>query len=220
MANRFFSYLLDLLFPPRCVFCGGLLKGGESGFCSHCQSSLPWTAGMQGEQHLKFISLCASPLWYRDSVPASFHRYKFDGRTGYAKVYGALMAQCVQDHLRDRYDLITWVPLSDRRRKARGYDQAFLLAQAAALELDDVAAETLRKGQDIAAQSSLEDDSRRRANVLGVYELSDPELISGKRILLVDDIVTTGATLSECARMLRTGGAADVVAVTLARARG
>lgn len=220
MAARFFSHLLDLLFPPRCVFCGGLLRRGEDGICARCQTSLPWALEEAGEQTREFVSLCVSPLWYRDPVPASFHRYKFGGRTGYAKVYGRLMAQCVQDHLRGRYDLITWVPLSDRRRKDRGYDQAFLLAQAVALELGDVAAETLHKEQDVAAQSSLEDDARRRANVLGVYEVPDPELVAGKRILLVDDVVTTGATLSECARTLRAAGAADVVAVTLARARG
>ena len=141
MAARFFSHLLDLLFPPRCVFCGGLLRRGEDGICARCQTSLPWALEEGGEQTREFVSLGVSPLGYRDPVPASFHRYKFGGRTGYAKVYGRLMAQCVQDHLRGRYELITGVPLSDRRRKDRGYDQAFLLAQAAALELGDVAAE-------------------------------------------------------------------------------
>jgi len=130
------------------------------------------------------------------------------------------MAQCVQDHLAGRYDLITWVPLSEQRRKARGYDQAMLLAEAAALELGDVAAETLAKVRDTSAQSGLgKDDSARRANVLGAYRPTDPELIAGQRILLMDDVVTTGSTLSECARTLRTAGAADVVCVTLARAR-
>ena len=119
-----------------------------------------------------------------------------------------------------RYDLITWVPLSEQRRKARGYDQAMLLAEAAALELGDVAAETLAKVRDTSAQSGLgKDDSARRANVLGAYRPTDPELIDGQRILLMDDVVTTGSALSECARTLRTAGAADVVCVTLARAR-
>lgn len=220
MAKRFWNHLLDLLFPPKCVFCGKLLGDGERGYCARCQTALPWTGHTDFGQSCEFVSLCVSPLWYRDAVPASFHRYKFGGRTGYAKVYGKLMAQCVRDHLGDRYDLITWVPLSARRKASRGFDQAFLLAQAAALELDDVAAETLRKQQEVAAQSSLTDDERRRANVFGAYQAPDPELVSGKRILLVDDVITTGSTLSECARILRTAGAADVVAVTLARARG
>lgn len=212
--------LLDLLFPPKCVFCKKLLRKGEDGICARCQEHLPRCVGPEAEQTLEFISLCASPLWYQDQVRESFHRYKFKGSRGYAKVYGRLMAQCVRDHLAGRYDLITWVPLSEQRRKARGYDQAMLLAEAAALELEDVAAETLVKVRDTGAQSGLgRDDSARRANVLGAYRPTDPELIAGQRVLLMDDVVTTGSTLSECARTLRTAGAADVVCVTLARAR-
>lgn len=212
--------LLDLIFPPKCVFCGRLLRRGEDGICARCQEHLPWCVGPEAEQSMEFISLCASPLWYQDEVRESFHRYKFKGSRGYAKVYGRLMAQCVRDHLAGRYDLITWVPLSEQRRKSRGYDQAMLLAEAAALELGDVAAETLTKVRETGAQSGLgKDDSARRANVLGAYRPTDPELIAGQRVLLMDDVVTTGSTLSECARTLRTAGAADVVCVTLARAR-
>lgn len=111
------------------------------------------------------------------------------------------------------------MPLSEKRKKERGYDQAFLLASAAALELNDVAVETLRKGRDNAAQSGLEGEAERRANVLGAYQPVDPELVEGKRVLIIDDVVTTGSTLSECARMLRSMGASDVVCATLARAR-
>lgn len=212
--------ILDLLFPPRCVFCGKILKQGESGFCDHCQRELPWILGQEAEQKPEFISLCASPLWYQGEVRESIHRYKFSDRNCYAKTYGKLVAQCVTDHLAGKYDLITWVPLSAKSLKRRGYDQAMLLAMAAALELGEVAVETLRKRRDTNAQSGLKDDSARRANVLGAYEVVDPVLIEGKRILLIDDVVTTGSTLSECARTLRTYGAEDVVCATLTRARG
>ena len=126
----------------------------------------------------------------------------------------------VHDHLDGRWDLITWVPLADQRRRERGYDQAFLLASAAALELGEVAVETLRKGRNTEAQSGLDDDAARRANVLGAYTAVDAELVEGKRVLLIDDVITTGATISECARILRTVGAREVVCATLARARG
>lgn len=211
--------LLDLLFPPRCVFCKSILKRGETGLCDHCQSELPWIVGQAAEQTPEFISCCASPLWYQGEVRESIHRYKFSDRNGYAKTYGRLVAQCVTDHLAGRYDLITWVPLSARSLKKRGYDQAMLLAMATALELGEVAVETLRKARDTDAQSSLKEDSARRANVLGAYEVVDPVLVEGKRFLLIDDVVTTGSTLSECARVLRTYGAADVVCATLTRAR-
>ncbi len=217
--SRLLDVLLDLLFPPRCVFCAKLLDTGEHDLCGRCQRELPWLTEEQAEQQGEWFSLCVSPLRYQDKVRESIHRYKFDGRRGYYKAYGTLLAQCISDHLTGRYDLITWVPLSRRRRRERGYDQAFLLASAAALALGEVAVETLRKDRNTPAQSGLEDAARRRANVLGVYSPVDPELVAGKRVLLLDDVVTTGATLSECARVLRTAGASDVVCAALARAR-
>lgn len=214
----FFHYLLDLLFPPRCVFCGKILSAGEKDLCANCQRTLPWLTEGMAEQPGEFFSLCASPLQYRDAVRDSLHRYKFKGQRGYAQAYGRLVAQCVRDHLAGQYDLITWVPLSERRRKERGYDQAMLLAMAVALELDDVAVETLRKPRNTNAQSRITDAEARRANVLGAYETVDPELVRDKRCLIIDDIITTGSTISECARTLRTEGASGVVCATLARA--
>ena len=193
------SWLLDLLFPPRCVFCGKLLATGERDFCARCQRELPWLEGPAAEQTGEFFSLCAAPLRYQGVVRDSIRRYKFKGRQGYHKAYGKLVAQCVHDHLAGKYDLITWVPLSEKRKRERGYDQAFLLASAAALELGDVAVETLRKSRHTDAQSGLEGEAERQANVLGAYTAVDPELLAGKRVLLIDDVVTTGATFSECA---------------------
>ena len=213
------GFVLDLLFPPKCVFCGKVLDTGETGLCRRCQRELPWLTGGEAELTGEFFSLCAAPLRYQDKVRDSIRRYKFMGRRGYYKVYGRLVAQCVHDHLAGKYDLITWVPLSEKRKKERGYDQAFLLASAAALELGDVAVETLRKARNTDPQSGLEEESARRANVLGAYTVVDPELVAGKRVLLIDDVVTTGSTFSECARTLRTVGAADVVCAALARAR-
>ncbi|MBP1736846.1 MAG: hypothetical protein H6Q60_727 [Oscillospiraceae bacterium] len=213
------SGFLDLLFPPKCIFCRGLLLRGERHICSGCRNALPWLHGTAAEQAGESFSLAVSPLRYNDAVRSSFHRYKFKDCRGYSEAYGALVAECVRDHLSGRYDLITWVPLSKQRRKARGYDQAMLLAMAAALRLDDVAVETLKKVRHTDAQSGLEGDGERHANILNAYEAADPELVAGRRVLLIDDIMTTGATLSECARVLRAAGASGVVCATLARAR-
>ena len=216
--SRALSVLLDLLFPPKCVFCGKLLRSGEREVCAACGRDLPWLTGAAGEQRCEFVSLAVSPLRYEGAVRESIHRCKFSGRQGYAGAYGKLVAGCVREHLSGRWNLITWVPLSPGRRKERGYDQAFLLASAAALELGDVAVETLRKSRNNPAQSGIRDEAARRANVLGAYEIVDPELIRGRRVLLLDDVITTGSTVSECARVLRTFGAEDVVCATLARA--
>lgn len=210
--------ILDLLFPPRCAFCRKLLRRGENGICAVCEKSLPYTAG-GGKQKGDFVDLCVSPLYYEGSVREALLRYKFKGTTAYAAVFGRLLADCVRENLAGEYDLISWVPLSSRRLRERGYDQAMLLAMAMALELGDVAAEVLKKTADVAPQSETGSAEKRRANISGAYQAPDTELISGKRILLVDDIVTTGSTFSECARTLGLAGAERVVCAAVARSR-
>lgn len=212
------SALLDLLFPPKCPFCGKLLKKGQGLLCPDCQRDLPWTQGEQ--QKTEFVSRCVSPLWYRDLVRLSHHRYKFCGVQAYAVPYARLMTQCVNDRLQGEFDMITWVPLSPLRRWRRGYDQAQLLAERLGEELDMPCEPLLKKVRNTRAQSGLKGESQRRANVLGAYSVHRDARPEGRRILLVDDVVTTGATLSECARMLLSAGAAQVVCVTLAMAGG
>jgi len=212
------SELLDLLFPPKCPFCGKLLEEGQALLCPNCQRDLPWIQGKQAERKLEFVDLCASPMWYQDNVRKSHHRYKFSGVLAYVEPYVTLMEQCVADHLAGCFDVVAWVPLSRKRLRKRGYDQSQLLAQRLAEKLGVPCERLLKKVRDTKAQSDLERESERRANVLGAYETYPGAEVAGRRILLVDDVVTTGSTLSECARMLRTAGAAGVVCVTLASA--
>ncbi|HBD87042.1 MAG TPA: amidophosphoribosyltransferase [Clostridiales bacterium] len=210
--------ILDLLFPPRCAFCRKLLRRGESGMCAGGEVDLPYTKG-GGKQKGDFVNLCVSPLYYEGNVREALLRYKFKGATANAVVFGRLLADCAREHLAGEYDLISWVPLSGRRLRERGYDQAMLLAMAVALELDDVAVEVLKKNADVAPQSETGGAEKRRGDISGAYETADPELIAGKRILLIDDIVTTGSTFSECARTLGLSGADSVVCAAVARSR-
>ncbi|WP_292919823.1 phosphoribosyltransferase family protein, partial [Oscillibacter sp. CAG:155] len=103
--------------------------------------------------------------------------------------------------------------------RSRGYAQARLLAESACRLWGVRPEQLLRKTADNPAQSGLTEAAARRANVLGVYETPVPEKVQGRRVLLVDDICTTGATLAECARTLRDAGAADVMSVCVALAR-
>lgn len=215
---RFLSDILDLLFPPKCIFCGRFLKKRADCICPSCAGTLPYTKGAKALVKGDFFDVCASPLLYEGNVRKSILRYKFRGAAAYADCYGGLLADCIREHLAGKFNLISWVPLSSKRAKDRGYDQAMLLALAAALALDDVAVETLVKNSNIQAQSSISDRDKRRQNVSGVYGLKDPELVAGKNVLLIDDIITTGATLNECARTLLLGGAESVVCAALARA--
>lgn len=216
--GRLISGLLDLLFPPKCAFCRRLVKSNNNLLCPACRANLPYTED-GGAQHGDFFRLCISALYYEDTVREALLRYKFQGSSGYAGTFGRLLADCIRANLRGQYDLISWVPLSRERLRERGYDQAMLLAQAAALELQDVAVSTLDKVRNAEKQSGVGSAEKRRANISGAYRVADAELIQGRRILLIDDIVTTGATLSECARTLLEGGASEVVCATVARGR-
>lgn len=218
-VNPFFTRLLDLLYPPKCVFCGRILRDGEEGLCGKCREDLPWIGPDVPELVCPPVKRCAAPLWYRDAVRESFHRYKFGGRDFYAPRYAMLMAQCVREQLGLGFDLICWAPLSPKRLRKRGYDQAELLARALAAELDRPAVPALRKVRETVAQSSLEDEAERARNAAGAYECTDRLAVRGKRVLLVDDIVTTGSTLSNCARVLLDAGAEEVWAAVFARAR-
>ena len=214
MPRGFFSRLLDLLFPPRCTFCRRFLKSEEKCICEECGKTLPYVenGGRKGE----FFSVCVSPLYYKDKVRAAILRFKFKNATNYTSCFGKILAECISGKLKGKYDYITWVPLSPKRLKKRGYDQAALLAMATALELDDVAIEILRKPIDVPAQSGMGAPEKRKANISGAYEVIEPEIIMGNRILVIDDIITTGATFSECARVLLTAGAKEVVCAALA----
>ena len=193
------SALLDLIFPAKCPFCGRVLD--RPGICDTCRGELPWTEGADALRRGPGGFLCAAPLWYQGLAREGLHRFKFRGMSSAAAPLGELIAGCAAEHFSGAFDTVTWVPVSPRRLRQRGYDQARLLAESA---------------RHNPAQSGLKEAAARRANVLGVYEAVDPERISGHRILLVDDICTTGATLAECARVLREAGAADVVCAAAA----
>ena len=156
-------------------------------------------------------------MWYyKDSVRSSLLRYKFYGRRHYHCAYGRLLAMKLQKEYSDKFDLLTFVPISPLRKLTRGYDQVDLLARTVGQELQMRPVRTLRKIRHTPPQSTIRDTYRRKANVLGAYAPVNPDLIRGKRILLLDDIITTGATASECARVLLTAGAKEVFCAAVA----
>lgn len=208
------AWLLDLLFPPRCPWCGRVTDGGA---CSKCAAALPRTEGQEAEQLLPGALRCASPLWYEDAAREGILRFKFHGAEGAAEEFGALLAACAAERFSGEFDTVTWVPVGPRRLRRRGYDQARLLAESACRPWGIQPVSLLKKPRDNPAQSGLGDAAARRANVLGMYEPAGDA--AGRRVLLVDDIVTTGATICECARVLRDAGAAAVLGLTLARTR-
>ena len=208
--------MLEWLFPRKCVLCRKLLQKEETDLCRACRVDQPeYPFGKKKVPHIAQLTA----VWiYEGDVRRSIHRYKFNGARHYADAYGRLLAMRI---LRDlpQADVITWVPISRQRLRKRGYDQVALLAHSTAKELGRKAKSTLKKIRDNPPQSSLVHPSQRRANVLGVYKVKDPDAIKGKTILLLDDVITTGATAGECARVLLTAGAKEVHCAAVAAAR-
>ncbi len=211
--------LLDLFFPPKCPYCQKILDQPRAALCPACQPRLPWLEGPAAERKVEFTDGCFSPLAYRDGVPEAVQRYKFSRVRALGKPFAALMAQCLADHLPQEADLICWAPLAGKRLRERGFDQARLLAEEVGRLRAIPAEAVLQKTRNTRPQSELEEAGERQANARGAYSLLPGADVAGKRVVLVDDVVTSGSTLSECAALLREAGAKQVFCLTLAQAR-
>lgn len=218
MGNKLVDRLLDLIYPSRCVFCRTFLPPGPPRICQRCDETLPRTSD-GGRRRGDFFSECVSALYYEDAVRDAIHRYKFNGAQAYAPALGELLAECIYEDLEGEYDILSWVPLDPGRRRKRGYDQAELLARNAGKRLMREPVPVLKKKRGVHPQSKTGEPEKRRANIAGAYSVLDLEAVRDKRILLIDDVVTTGSTLSECAKTLLLAGAEDVRCATLASTR-
>jgi ComF family protein len=225
LLNRAARAALDLLYPPQCALCGragallcedcaALLTPAAGMRCRHC-----WMPGPARCRH------CASEPPAFEALRAAYvmeggarrlaHELKYEGMTALAEPMALLMDQALD--ARD-FDVVVPVPLHARRERSRGYNQAALLAQALASlresTYDRVAARRTRDTLPLA--KTMHRDERRRI-MRGAFQ-AIPERVDRRRVLLVDDIATTGATLDECARAMLAAGAASVTCAVWARA--
>jgi ComF family protein len=220
--------LTDLLFPPRCVGCGT-----EGDFiCATCRGGLPRlsppfcpTCGRPLIQE-EYCSSCRrwkldidgirSPFAFQGALRQAIHRFKYGG----FKALALPLAQLLAQHLEDKplaADVLVPVPLHPRRLRERGYNQSRLLAQELCRLIEvPVAEDMLFRHRNNRAQVKTPDSEERRSNVLGAFGCRDDRL-KGGRILLIDDVCTTGATLNSCASALREGGAGSIWGLALAR---
>jgi len=205
--------VLDVLFPPRCAFCGRLMEHFGNGVCEDYRESLPYR-GAEALVDAGGFS-CAVAFYYDDIVREGIRALKFRKTPWRAQIFGHYVAQVATEWLQGRFDSITYVPVSRQRNYRRGFDQGRLLAQAVAKDCGMRVTPVLRKVRHNRAQSSLEDAGERRANVQGAYR-AKAGMAAGRRFLLIDDVMTTGNTLAACAETLMAVGAASVVCATVA----
>lgn len=214
---KMLHWLWELLFPPKCILCRKLLENGETDLCRVCRVDTEEYPA--GKRKLQFLDSFAAVWYYEKNVRGALLRFKFGGRRNMATPFGRILAMKLLREYPDGFDILTWIPVSRMRKFRRGYDQCELLAKAVGAELGMEPVAVLTKIRNNRQQSSIRGDAQRRANVLGVYRVSAPEAVKGKRVLLLDDILTTGATAGEAARVLLTAGASEVHCAAVAASR-
>jgi len=237
MKNFFFS-LLDLLLPPVCLCCGRpLAVSTDILFCSECLGQLRLIATPLcprcGRAYLKAAggdhpcATCLTKKWhfsaaravllYEEPAKTIIHRFKYQGKTACLQSLSRLMAHLphIAGFVGD-VDSILPVPLHGSRLRERGFNQAQLLARAFFPKDRRLRADILRRVRATQPQTGFNGVARRR-NLKNAFAVTQPEQIHGKKILLVDDVFTTGTTADECAKILKKSGAAEVRVLTLAR---
>ncbi len=208
--------LLDLFYPPR---CGGCNDAGAGWWCPRCAAQVQRFAGrhavhtivLSNGATLDVISagLFASPL--REGI----HRFKYEGQPQLAEAFGKLMSEAWLANALTA-DAIVPVPLHPSRRRERGYNQSELLASVISRHTKVPMRNWLGRKRRTEQQAHL-GAAARIANVKDAFDADAG--VAAKRIVIVDDVLTTGATLAECAMALSQAGAASVCAITLARAQ-
>ncbi len=221
------SQLLELLFPPRCLGCAVLLakstglcrdclalvQVGSAFVCSICRSRSPLPRPLC---HPKSPLTLAAVCRYDRLIAQVIQKFKYKGARHLLPVCQKLMERYL---ISLGYDfsqyLIVPVPLHPSRLRQRGFNQSLLLAETLAQLLSLPLCQGLVRIRPTRFQAQLHNRAERAANVAGVFGISDPRLVSGKYILLVDDVCTSGATLLEASGALKAAGAKRVIAFTL-----
>jgi ComF family protein len=238
LALRGMCGLLDLLLPPRCLRCGVGVEGGGR-LCAECWRSLTFLGppqcrlcGYPLPHALPAAPLCGecareapvydrarAALRYDDGARRLILAFKHADRTDTAPAFGAWLARAGTELLADA-DLLTPVPLHRLRLLRRGYNQSAILARALARETSlPLVPDLLQRRRATRSQQGLSGQARLENVTAGAFRVHPwhRRRVEGRRVVLIDDVLTTGATAGACARVLRRAGATQVDVLTLAR---
>ncbi len=221
--------VLDLFFPPRCVLCDEVIHPRSRPFCRSCKAlQLPLVEETRCKKCGRGKKQCAckittllsdgiaAPFYYKDALSTAVRRLKrVEDTDRYAYFEERLIETAYLAYADTVIDVVTAVPLHPRDEAKRGFDQVEPMAKAVAKELYVPYVPLLRKSIRTKSQKTLS-GAARAANLLGAFDVIDRKNVKDKRILLVDDVVTTGATTNECTKMLKIYGAKAVYVLTCA----
>ena len=228
--QEFKDFLISFLFPKRCRYCLCVIKHNEE-ICRKCEDNLQEISGeicfkcgcskddCSCKKHKSYYKAITAPFYYDGTAGNSIRLLKFHKKQEIADVLSEEMAKCFINNFSEySVDLVTFVPMHDKKQKERGFNQAELLTRKMCDILELPCEEVLIKTDETSEQHFLDENSRK-GNLFGVFSVNPDVDIFDKRILLCDDIKTTGTTLNECATTLLIGGAAEVICLTCAIAK-
>ncbi len=218
--------ILEFLFPAFCLVCGKRVEGKEHPVCSNCLAQLPRSSRPllpMAEYHSKlpppfFLDVSIAAFEYSETLQTLIHEFKYRDFPAIAQPLGQVLAEvCAARPVFQNVDYIVPVPLHPGRFRERGFNQAELIG----LELGKrcgkpVAVKMLRRIR-YTQQQALCDGAARQENVRDAFQLGKTSNLENRTIAMVDDVMTTGSTMNECARLLRAGGVESVIALSLAR---
>ena len=227
--KRMFSLVLDLFFPPRCPLCNEVIALNEKPLCNHCRTSAQpriegkrcKRCGREKEQcACKLTTLLsdgiAAPFYYKEKVQEAVLRYKRMQDVGRNAYFVSELTKTAYLAYADKeMDVVTAVPMHPRSEAKRGFDQVKPMAKAVAKELHIPFVPLLKKSLYTKPQKALS-STARAANLLGAFDVLNMAAVKDKRVLLIDDVVTTAATTNECAKMLKIYGAKEVYVLAVA----
>lgn len=211
--------MLSIFFPKVCGICKK--KINQKYTCEKCSNILQYT--MKKELCVRninsYVDKLISLFLYKDLIRDALLEFKFNGKAYISNTFAELMCNAIMKNSISG-DLIIPVPIHRKRYKVRGYNQSELLSKFIAKRLKiKYGKKILLKVKNNLAQSTLDMISRQK-NVMNVYKINSKSNMKGKKIILVDDIYTTGATVNECAKILKQNGVQEVVVITVAYAYG
>lgn len=205
--------LLDLLFPPHCTVC----KSSGSVLCPSCLTTMRSSAPLPYKPPPRYMNGLCATNFYQEPLRSCIHALKYDGATRLAEPLGLLLAQTYFDYGMQA-DIIVPIPLHSDRQRKRGYNHAQLLASVCATHIgvplrEDIVVRTRATSAQVGLAAP-----ERRQNVEGAFLAAfATNIIYGRRIIVVDDVCTTGATLEACASTLVAAGAYSIYGLVLAR---
>lgn len=209
---------MRFLFPKVCGICGK--KINKNNTCEKCSNILKYT--LEKELCVRnlssYVDKLVSLFLYKDIVRTRILDFKFGSKAYISNSFAEFMCLAVKK-CEVQADVVIPVPIHRKRMMERGYNQSKLLSRFVAKKLGiKHSARALIKHKNNLMQSTLDEESRKK-NVISVYNIRSNKTIIGRKVLLIDDIYTTGATVNECAKVLKQNGAKEVIALTIAYAR-